>query len=71
MPGRPMVVLQWAVTTIFDAAVMRSKLPMSLATAAAISAVSPREMRRMSEEVVSSFRIHSRSSDTVQFWISR
>ena len=61
VPGRPMVVLQWAVTVIFFAALMRSRLLMSLQTAAIISLVSPREMRRICALVVASSSSHSRS----------
>ena len=64
-----MVVLQWAVTVILLAAQIRSRLLMSLHTAAIISAVSPRLSLRISAPVVVSARIHSRSSDTVQFRI--
>ena len=40
---------------------------MSLATAATISLVRPREIRRMAAPSLASSRSHSRSSDTVQF----
>ena len=65
-----MVVLQWAVTGIFLDAVIRSRLLMSLHTAATISEVRPRRTREMSALVVVSARSHSRRSETVQLRIS-
>ena len=41
MPGAPIVLLQWALTGIFFAPYIRSRLDMSLVTAAIISAVRP------------------------------
>ena len=70
VPGRPMVVLQCAVTGIFFAQVMRSRLLISLQTPATISLVRPRRTRAMSAAEVVSASSHSRSSATLQPRIS-
>src|SRR5712692_2431421 len=70
VPGVPMVLAQWAVHGIFLAPYIKSRLDMSLVTAAIISAVRPVEMRWTIAPVVVSASSHSRSWPTVQPLIS-
>ena len=67
VPGRPMVVLQCALTRIFLAAYTRSRLLISLHTPAMHSEVRPREARLIISPVVFSLSSHSRNSATVIF----
>jgi hypothetical protein len=65
-PGRPSVALQRTTTRSFLPAITRSRLLISLATAATISGVSPGLTAAISSPVVRWSRIHSRSCATVQ-----
>ncbi|SKF62335.1 Uncharacterised protein [Mycobacteroides abscessus subsp. abscessus] len=69
-PGWPMVLRQCLTTLIFLAPRIRSRLLISLVTAATISPVSALLTRRISSLPVVSARIHSRKSPTFQCLIS-